>query len=1042
MLTTIVFNPAEGTPQEVIDGFEEAGDIWESLLFDDVTVNIDISFPDLGDNITLGTTDSIRTTESYFNISRALRTDSTSPDDESAVANLQPEPAFSIYINGTADNPNGAGSEAPYVDDDGGANNITLRLTNANARALGLLSGAGMDAEIVFNSQVNWDFDSSDGIDPNAYDIVSVALHEIGHALGFSSGVNTLSGLVERGESFNEDELIWVHPLDLFRYSADSLAQGRSVIDFTLDARSKFFSIDGGATQLGTFATGLPDDGQASHWEELSVSLGLMDVNGEQGEQTDPNELDLQALDVIGWDLVAADSAEISVSVGDFSRTVVGGTVFEDDGDGIQSPMEPGVPGRMVFGDANSDGSLGFGETAVMTDELGNWQISMTDMIPFGNPPTETFNFILVTTGVTVSPNPDDPSETFARTHELTLGSVTNDIDFGIQFVGDLGDAPHDGASYFYPTTMAQGGAYHHVINNFYLGATVDGESDGKPHPGAMGDDAALSDDDDGVTFSKLIPGSPAAVTVTGGPAAPVGYFHLWIDYNRDGDWDDSGEYVLAAEKIVDGTVNLPFNVPGTADTGPTFARARLSFESTLGPSGVSTGGEVEDYMVMLGDGDELLPAVANPISLGDISFVEMLGEDLTAGAAYQLVANRTGIFTVEALFDHHQGDLNVSVFNPDGLIFASSNSADEAERVDFFVHEGQTYLTYFEGSNPSVDIRLANLVTQHVGTVRYAEGVLPIATTNPIELSINDVTYEFDSRGSSIIMLQESDVLDEADIGDRWLARGERTVNGENFNKYAKRLTTVLVADSVATTVGLLGDVVPDGSIDSVDIDSLYDAIEAGSTEAIYDLNFDGDVTQKDIGVLVRNVLGTTYGDTDLDGDVDIFDITTLIGNFAPISSDSSWGQGDFDGDGDTDITDVIQLVVNFSPFGNGTPYTPTGDDASTLSGQSVNRTEATPVSVSNPAGVLRTAVSRSPASDNRLAGVQPAQPRSEIVVPPPVFFIDESLASGGSSAVIQDEETDELTQAEADGLPEIAAVDDFFAEQNSKLFRTRQGG
>ena len=72
MLTTIVFNPAEGTPQEVIDGFEEAGDIWESLLFDDVTVNIDISFPDLGDNITLGTTDSIRTTESYSNISRAL----------------------------------------------------------------------------------------------------------------------------------------------------------------------------------------------------------------------------------------------------------------------------------------------------------------------------------------------------------------------------------------------------------------------------------------------------------------------------------------------------------------------------------------------------------------------------------------------------------------------------------------------------------------------------------------------------------------------------------------------------------------------------------------------------------------------------------------------------------------------------------------------------------------------------------------------------------------------------------------------------------
>ena len=34
MLTTILFDAAPDTPQEVIDGFREAGDIWEALLLD------------------------------------------------------------------------------------------------------------------------------------------------------------------------------------------------------------------------------------------------------------------------------------------------------------------------------------------------------------------------------------------------------------------------------------------------------------------------------------------------------------------------------------------------------------------------------------------------------------------------------------------------------------------------------------------------------------------------------------------------------------------------------------------------------------------------------------------------------------------------------------------------------------------------------------------------------------------------------------------------------------------------------------------------
>ena len=87
--------------------------------------------------------------------------------------------AFSVYINRTTE-ATGAQFQNPYVDNDGGANNTTVRLTTANAKALGLLSGTapGQDAAITFNSQFAWDFDPSDGIGAGLFDFVGVAIHE------------------------------------------------------------------------------------------------------------------------------------------------------------------------------------------------------------------------------------------------------------------------------------------------------------------------------------------------------------------------------------------------------------------------------------------------------------------------------------------------------------------------------------------------------------------------------------------------------------------------------------------------------------------------------------------------------------------------------------------------------------------------------------------------------------------------------------------------------------------------------------------------
>ena len=295
-----------GMSAQALAGFQMAANRWSGVLRDPVTVSLQLGFTDMGESI-LGGTSSVGGTLPYEYMRLALAFDATSQADLTAFVNLPSTPSVDMLINRTVDNPNGAGSATPYVDADGGANNSTIRLTLANARALGLYDPAGglTDAFIDFNSRFNFDFDPTDGIDADAIDFVGVATHEIGHALGFMSGVDILDQFSPpTAGPFFADEYTYVSPLDLFRYSAESRAEGRGVIDFTADARVKYFSLDGGDTAIAPFATGslFGDGRQASHWKD-HLGLGILDPTAGAGERLAITGLDLVAMDVIGWDL-------------------------------------------------------------------------------------------------------------------------------------------------------------------------------------------------------------------------------------------------------------------------------------------------------------------------------------------------------------------------------------------------------------------------------------------------------------------------------------------------------------------------------------------------------------------------------------------------------------------------------------------------------------------------------------------------------------------------------------------------------------------
>jgi hypothetical protein len=299
----INFIPTPGMSQQSLAGFQAAANRWQSVLHDDVTVNLNINFSTLGTGI-LGSTGSTRGSLSYAGYREALTDDAWGNTDAAAVASLSQAACLKVFMNGTNANPSGVGSGNTFLDSDCDANNQTIRMTWANARALGLTAAHDntVDGSVAFSDAFTWDFDPSDGIAANAFDFIGVATHEIGHALGFVSGVDTLDA--NRSGNFTDAAFTYIAPADLFRCTADSRAAGGD-LDWAADKRNKFFSLDNCATTIAQFSTGrtFGDGQQASHWKD-NLHLGILDPTAGRGELLAITDLDLQLYDAIGWNVV------------------------------------------------------------------------------------------------------------------------------------------------------------------------------------------------------------------------------------------------------------------------------------------------------------------------------------------------------------------------------------------------------------------------------------------------------------------------------------------------------------------------------------------------------------------------------------------------------------------------------------------------------------------------------------------------------------------------------------------------------------------
>ncbi len=305
-------------------GVVQAGQEWSNIFTDNVSVNIKIEFKDY--NNFLAQTTENRVIYTYNQFYEKLRADRTFGDnaDWDAFSSLQDgsssSSTFKMLLNLTKDNPNGSGSLTPYLDNNGKANNQLIQMTRANAKALGLLTTSSNDnpydaidatIQIDSNPGLTWDFDPT-SIDSDKLDFVGVARHEIGHALGFESGVDILDWY---GSKYNSTDYTSVTPLDLFRFTSQSQNIAPGIFDWTARKNiDSYFSIDGGVTKLASFSTGVKNGNgkQASHW--LNSSTGIMGATTSKGQKLPSiSNLDIKALNVIGWNLKQGLGSQITL---------------------------------------------------------------------------------------------------------------------------------------------------------------------------------------------------------------------------------------------------------------------------------------------------------------------------------------------------------------------------------------------------------------------------------------------------------------------------------------------------------------------------------------------------------------------------------------------------------------------------------------------------------------------------------------------------------------------------------------------------------
>lgn len=145
------------------------------------------------------------------------------------------------------------------------------------------------------------------------------------------------------------------------------------------------------------------------------------------------------------------------------------------------------------------------------------------------------------------------------------------------------------------------------------------------------------------------------------------------------------------------------------------------------------------------------------------------------------------------------------------------------------------------------------------------------------------------------------------------------RLPSGSEFLQLKIDGTAGQIVDDVSLKLYLDGDYNNDGIWSASDLDFLSEGIRNGSQDWRLDLSNNGTVTLEDRRRWIEDLVGSHFGDANLDGSFDSGDFVTVFqGGLYETSAAAGWEAGDFSGDALFDSSDLT-LALSLGAYEEG---------------------------------------------------------------------------------------------------------------------------